>query len=101
MRHRLYTCCSDDGFPQTNLILDGAGNLYGTTTIGLYGNSMGAVFKLASDGTETVLHSFTGGADGSGPNDLFQDTTKPKGDVYGTAQFGGVHGAGTVFKLRK
>jgi len=27
----------------------------------------GVVFKLASDGTETLLYSFTGGADGSGP----------------------------------
>ncbi len=93
--------CSDGGFPETNLILDKSGNLYGTTESGLYGNDKGAVFKLAPGGTETVLHSFTGGADGSSPNDLFQATTRAKGYLYGTTQNGGAQGAGTVFRLKK
>lgn len=93
--------CSDGGFPETNLVLDERGNLYGTTEIGLYGNYEGAVFKLTPDGTETVLHSFTGADDGDSPNDLFQDTTKENGYLYGTTQNGGASGAGTVFKVRK
>jgi uncharacterized repeat protein (TIGR03803 family) len=56
------------------------------------------VFKLDAAGTETVLHSFTGGADGG-------DTTAglisdPDGNLYGTAPISGFsHGAGVVFKL--
>jgi uncharacterized repeat protein (TIGR03803 family) len=46
------------------LILDAAGNLYGTTQSG--GTAMqGTVFKLDAARTETVLHSFTGPPDGA------------------------------------
>jgi uncharacterized repeat protein (TIGR03803 family) len=93
--------CSDGGYPLTNLVLDKVGNLYGTTSIGLYPQGMGAVFKLAADGTETVLHTFTGGADGGAPNDLYQYTPRAKGYLYGTTQFGGSRGAGTVFRVKK
>ena len=61
----------------------------------------GTVFKLTPDRVETVLDSFTGGADGDGPSDLIQRTAKEKGDLYGTAQSGGTYGAGTVFRLKK
>jgi len=47
--------------------------------------------------TFSVLHDFTGGADGLGPRDSL--TIGPGGVVYGTAEFGGTHGNGTVFKL--
>src|SRR4029077_19570495 len=65
-----------------------------TTTGGAHDN--GTVFRLAPDGTETVLHSFTGGADGGPPaGSLILDT---EGNLYGTAG-GGAHGQGVVFKL--
>jgi uncharacterized repeat protein (TIGR03803 family) len=56
------TNCDDGELPYAGVILDSAGNLYGTTYYGgASGN--GVVFKLATSGTLTVLHSFTG-ADG-------------------------------------
>jgi uncharacterized repeat protein (TIGR03803 family) len=60
---------SDGLFPQSALILDNAGNVYGTTPGGgAYGD--GTVFQLTPSGdgwTETILYSFTGGSDGDGP----------------------------------
>ena len=53
-------CC---GFGR--LIWDSAGNLYGTTSGG--GAGSGVVFKLDPTGNETVLYTFTGGADGAYP----------------------------------
>ena len=47
--------------------------------------------------TFTVLHSFTGGADGSNP--VSPLTFDHSGRVYGTAYTGGAAGAGTVFRL--
>jgi uncharacterized repeat protein (TIGR03803 family) len=98
--------CSDGEFPETGLVQDRAGNLYGTTSEGgavgcNFINGCGTVFKLTPDGVETVLHSFTGGTDGGSPNGLFQDTRREKGYLYGTAQNGGASGAGTVFKVKK
>ncbi len=80
------------------LIFDTAGNLYGTTTLG-GASGQGTVFKLTphSDGswTQSVLHEFTG-EDGFQPLGVIFDTA---GNLYGSAQFGGVGGSGTVFKL--
>jgi uncharacterized repeat protein (TIGR03803 family) len=90
----------DGGFPYAGLIFDPAGNLYGTTFEG-GPNNRGTVFKLTPSGdggwTETVLYSFTGGADGGGPSaSLILDAT---GNLYSTTAFGGVADAGTVFVL--
>jgi uncharacterized repeat protein (TIGR03803 family) len=93
-----------DGANPSNgsLIIDSSGALYGTTING--GNSgNGTVYKLtppASGGTlwnETVLYSFTGGADGRyGSSSLIFDSS---GALYGTAAGGGSSGSGTVYKL--
>jgi len=87
----------DGAIPYAGLVLDAAGNLYGTT---LFGGSSGygTVFKLSPSGTETVLHSFTNaGGDGADPfAGLLVDTV---GNLYGTTQVGGSSGYGTVFKL--
>jgi uncharacterized repeat protein (TIGR03803 family) len=85
----------DGADPGGGLVRDGAGNLYGTTNSG--GSAyFGTVFKLAKNGTETILHSFSGN-DGRLPElGLIRD---PKGNLYGTTQFGGAHGAGVVFKI--
>ena len=54
------------------------------------------VFKVSSEGKETVLHSFTG-ADGANPRaGLILDA---KGNLYGTTYDGGASGDGVVFKL--
>jgi uncharacterized repeat protein (TIGR03803 family) len=88
---------SDGGNPQAGLIADRAGNLYGTTAGGgASGN--GVVFKLAPDGTETVLHSFAGDpSDGLRPyGGLIADRA---GNLYGTTVGGGAPTNGVVFKL--
>jgi uncharacterized repeat protein (TIGR03803 family) len=99
---------SDGAYPWAGLIFDQAGNLYGTTSWGGdssctygYGYGCGVVFKLApnSDGswTESVLYTFTGGADGAVPAaGLIFDQS---GNLYGTASAGGAQGDGVVFEL--
>jgi uncharacterized repeat protein (TIGR03803 family) len=93
-----------DGFyPQAGLVLDAAGNLYGTTQGGgTYGD--GIAFELTPAGggnwAEKVLYSFCAQpkcADGAGPfADLIVDAT---GNLYGTTGNGGTYGYGTVFEL--
>jgi len=87
----------DGAYPQGPLLLDSDGNLYGTTGFGgTSGN--GTVYKIDTAGNETVLYSFTGGADGMQPwNNLVRDSA---GNLYGTtfsSQFPG--GNGVIFKL--
>jgi uncharacterized repeat protein (TIGR03803 family) len=92
---------SDGADPSASLITDGAGNLYGTTELG-GGANYGTVFKLAADGTETVLYAFKGGSDGEyPPGGLVADK---KGNFYGTTAAGGSAncpngGCGTVFEI--
>lgn len=93
-----FTGTGGDGeYPYAGMVLDASTNLYGTTNQG--GNSgSGVVFKVTPSGSESVLYSFTGGADGGSPmfGVLVFDTA---GNLYGTTSDGGVHGDGTVFKL--
>lgn len=99
----------DGLYADANLILDEEGNLYGTTSSGgavensncPYG--CGTIFEITPSGTETVLYSFTGGADGSGPaGGLLRDA---RGNLFGTTTGGGFFGVGcgagcgTVFEL--
>src|SRR5215469_1074168 len=72
--------CSDGSHPTGGVIRDKRGDLYGTTSQG-GGRSVGTIFELSSTGVETVLHSFLGGSDGSGPQGgLLKDST---GNLYG------------------
>jgi uncharacterized repeat protein (TIGR03803 family) len=95
-----FTGGSDGGGPLGSLIMDSAGNLYGTTTGG-GGSNGGTVFKLAPDGsggyTESILYSFLKGNDGAEPYaGLIMDSA---GNFYGTTLLGGSGGVGTAFKL--
>jgi uncharacterized repeat protein (TIGR03803 family) len=86
---------TDGAGPQPGILRDSAGNLYGTTDLG--GTSdLGTVFKIASDGTYSVLHTFTG-TDGQSPNGYL--VADEAGNLYGTTQGGGANGVGTVFQL--
>ncbi len=85
--------------PIGNLVMDAAGNLYGTTFAD-GANGYGGVFKVTHSGggwNYTSLHDFTNGADGSFPysNLVFDD----QGNLYGTASGGGAFGAGVVFQI--
>ncbi|HEY6370057.1 MAG TPA: choice-of-anchor tandem repeat GloVer-containing protein [Candidatus Sulfotelmatobacter sp.] len=90
-----------DGWnPTARVVLDTAGNLYGTTAYG-GANGYGTIFKVDAAGNETILHSFAGGRDGANPNaGLVPDVA---GNFYGTTQYGGRgcdrHGCGTVFRI--
>jgi uncharacterized repeat protein (TIGR03803 family) len=88
-----------DGTCPTGLVFDAAGTLYGVT-VGGGTDNYGTVFELTlgADGTwtKTILHSFAGGSDGSGPAGLILTAS---GDLYGTTSFGGVYNGGTVFKI--
>jgi len=87
---------TDGSGPSASLLLDGAGNLYGTTMTGGVGQ-YGTVFKIDIHGKLSILHSFTAGTDGAFPSSaLIADRT---GNLYGTAINGGAHGYGVVFKV--
>ena len=93
---------ADGEYLDTDLVMDNAGNLYGTTVQG--GSGSGTVFQLApsaSGWTHTVLYSFTGGADGAEPYKGV--TLDAEGNLYGTTVAGGSgpceSGCGVVFKL--
>lgn len=107
----LYSFCQQtgcqDGSSPSSLVVDGAGNLYGTSySGGAYGR--GIVFELTptqnGTWTETILHSFGNGADGYGPaGGLVFDKA---GNLYGTSSGGSgtaspncPTGCGTVFEL--
>jgi uncharacterized repeat protein (TIGR03803 family) len=102
-----FTDTNGDGAnPVAGLIMDSAGNLYGTTELG--GSALylgGTVFKLDPSGKETVLYSFTG-ANGDGAIPVAGLIMDSAGNLYGTTEYGGSgscsgfsSGCGTVFKL--
>jgi hypothetical protein len=115
----LYTFSSaaDGAYPNGDLAFDSAGNLYGTTAGGGSANSIcyyyglcGVVFQLSPSAsgpwTQTVIHSFTGGADGANPTaGVIVDSSS---NVYGATASGGdtvsatcstINGCGVVFKI--
>jgi len=100
----------DGAGPESNLIMDGHGNLYGTTFAGGTGpcdGGCGTVFELSPNSsggyTERVIHSFQGSlVDGQMPEAPL--TFDAKGNLYGTTLSGGqslTRAAGTVFKLTR
>jgi uncharacterized repeat protein (TIGR03803 family) len=96
--------CPDGGGPQSGVVLDNAGNLYGSTGGGgEYGG--GTVFELTPDSggwEESLLYSFCSKpycADGQTPiAGLIFDQA---GGLYGTTFRGGAYGEGSVFRLKR
>lgn len=94
--HRFSGAPHDGSQPRTGVQFDSAGNLYGTTALGGASHA-GAIFKIAKDGTETVVHSFD---DPNGDIDPGVVTIDPAtGDVYGTTAEGGENEYGKIYKL--
>lgn len=111
----LHTFTGPDGNDPISLIMDSAGNLYGTAQGGGTSNNCaqigcGTVFKISSAGNTTTLHNFAGAqnSDGAGPLALVMDNS---GNLYGVTGSGGpsgtcttigsaqITGCGTFFKL--
>jgi len=110
-----FTGGSDGAFPAGGVILDFAGNLYGTTVAGgdkkpeicHFSNFIpgcGVVYEITAAGRFKVLYTFSGGKDGWYPyaGVVFDSN----GNLYGTAEAGGNYpkvcggyGCGVVFKL--
>lgn len=85
----------DGAIPEGGIVQSGA-NLYGTTFYGGKSNSQcadyrgcGTIFELSTSGSEQVLHSFTGGTDGTNPAGKLRNLNgTPKGALYGTTSGG-------------
>jgi uncharacterized repeat protein (TIGR03803 family) len=99
------SACTDGAIPWAGVIFDAKGNLYGTTfrggdVSGSCTHACGVVFKLDTNGKETVLYNFCSEkdcADGAEPYaGLVFDK---KGNLYGTTNVGGAYSAGTVFEI--
>jgi uncharacterized repeat protein (TIGR03803 family) len=106
-----FDACADGYEPQAGLVIDGAGNLYGTTWVGgsceYFGTYCGTIFELSrdSDGSwnYSVLYNFCTNQmnnvclDGATPES--QLTFDKAGNLYGTTEAGGINSGGTVFML--
>ena len=91
----------DGANPYDTLVADKAGNLYGATSLGGTDGD-GTVYRLAPDGTETVLYNFKGVTDGAEPDSEPSLLMDNKRNLYGTTFFGGDGGGcscGTIFQL--
>lgn len=109
----LYTFNSADwgSYPSPGVVLDAAGNLYGTAGIPAGMLHRGVVFELTpsqpgNPWTETTVHEFGKAGDGRDPKAGL--LIKKSGFLYGTTRYGGIKGGcghftsgcGTVFSLR-
>ena len=98
------TGCADGRHPYGGLIVDGEGNVFGTTYDG-GANNKGVVFALLYDGatkayTYKVLYSFCAQAncaDGASPGTTL--TIDEAGNLFGVTYYGATDGAGVIFKL--
>jgi len=99
-----FNTTTDGYFPLSSVLLDSAGNLFGTTYVGgTYGT--GTAFELTPGAggiwTETVLYNFNNGNNGStDPNSIDAGLiADAAGNLYGTGFNGGDYNSGGVFEL--
>jgi uncharacterized repeat protein (TIGR03803 family) len=92
----LHSFYHNNGALPTAALIAVNGTLYGTTSQGGgYYDNNGTVFRITTDGTENVLHAFSG-SDGSRP---LAGLKNIDGVLYGTTFKGGLHNVGTVFEI--
>lgn len=103
-----FNLSTDGGNSSAAVVMDSAGNLYGTTAGTGAGGSYGALFRIDMLGNFSVLHAFAQSVDGAylptegrpAPG-LVMDAA---GNLYGTTEIGGVQAAqtsagGTIFEF--
>ncbi len=100
---------SDGSYPESTLVFDSLGNLYGTTQYGggpnCAGYGCGTVFELSPPAktgkpwTESVLHKFVGPTNGDAYAPAAGLVFDTAGNLYGTAPFGGTYNNGAIFAL--
>jgi uncharacterized repeat protein (TIGR03803 family) len=91
----------DGRYPQSGLVRDSKGNLYGATSVlggngGCDSEGCGTIFEITANGEKKTLYSFSG-KDGSVPNDTL--ILGKRGTLYGVTYQGGAYGGGAVFEL--
>jgi uncharacterized repeat protein (TIGR03803 family) len=94
-----FTYTDDGAYPDSALLIDKQGNLYGTSHFAGIQDS-GTVYELKRTGTgwqEITLYEFQGGDDGAHPSGPL--TTDGRGNLYGTTDDAGAGRCGVVFKL--
>jgi uncharacterized repeat protein (TIGR03803 family) len=93
---------TNGGQPRGAVVMDGSGNLYGTTGVGgayqgYYGLGLGTVFELPAGSSTILTVASFNGTDGQGPfAGLIMDSS---GNLYGTTYYGGASNDGTVFEV--
>jgi uncharacterized repeat protein (TIGR03803 family) len=98
----IWTFSGPDGLnPDSPLLIDPLGRLFGTTGGGGSGNcACGVAYELffqSGSWHYKLLHAFQGGDDGGGPGGrLVRDDA---GNIYGVTGSGGAHRGGTVYRL--
>ena len=86
---------TDGSFPAAGVLLDSAGDIFGTTSAGGLNND-GTIFEIANgSSTLTTLVSFNG-TNGSSPNGLVMDAS---GNLFTTALYGATYDLGAVVEL--
>ena len=85
----------DGSFPMGAVAQGSDGNFYGTTS-GDGTNYQSTVFSITTNGALTIVYTFTGAEDGTGPRASLVQASD--GNFYGTTEYGGTNKLGTVFR---
>ncbi|MGN6369881.1 MAG: choice-of-anchor tandem repeat GloVer-containing protein [Phycisphaerae bacterium] len=89
---------TDGNAPTGGVVADAQGDLFGVTLAG-GSRTLGTLYEIpAGTNAVTILHSFTGGADGSLPSGLL--TIDGQGNLFGVTLSGGAFGQGTVWEFQ-
>lgn len=96
--------CADGRYPAAGLVMDAAGNLYGTTQVGGSSDDGGVVFELIPNADKSawqyqLLHKFCARDCRAGAQPAGGVILDEAGNLYGVTTNGGANGYGTVYEL--
>jgi uncharacterized repeat protein (TIGR03803 family) len=92
--YRFGTQHGDEGKPVSGVVMDNAGNLYGTTKTTAF-----ELTRTSGGWKETILHKFVKEGDGAAP--FAGVILDPSGNLYGTTYGGGAYNGGTVYEIER